>query len=293
MVDLTVTMSRKPARRSVWWFLRRWPILPMVILAVLIVVGVGAPVIAPHDPLKQSLPLRSAKPFYQDGSPYLLGGDHVGRDVLSRAIHGARISLTVMAVGLIAGMLIGVTLGLVAGYAGGITDEIITRVVDIWLGFPFILLALVVAITIGASFTVVMGLMVLLAWSSFVRNVRADVLVLKESDYIAAARIAGASRARIILSHILPGTVGTVTVIASLSVGSLILAEATLSFLGAGIPSPTPSWGNMVSEGRDYLQTAWWTSAFPGTALFLTVMSLNFIGDWLRDRLDPRLRQLD
>lgn len=293
MVELTVTMSRKPARRSVWYYLRRWPIVPMVILVVLIIVGVGAPVIAPHDPLKQSLPQRSAKPFYQDGSPYMLGGDHVGRDVLSRAIHGARISLTVMAVGLIAGMLIGVTLGLLAGYAGGITDEIITRVVDIWLGFPFILLALVVAITIGASFTVVMGLMVLLAWSSFVRNVRADVLVLKESDYIAAARIAGSSRARIILRHILPGTVGTVTVIASLSVGSLILAEATLSFLGAGIPSPTPSWGNMVSEGRDYLQTAWWTSAFPGTALFLTVMSLNFIGDWLRDRLDPRLRQLE
>ena len=217
----------------------------------------------------------------------------MGRDVLSRVIHGARVSLAVMAVALSAGLLIGTTLGLIAGYAGGIVDETITRIVDIWLGFPFLLLALVVAIVIGASFTIVMILMVLLAWSSFVRNVRADVLVLKESDFVALARISGASTQRIIIKHILPGTIGTVTVIASLSVGSLILSEATLSFLGAGIPAPTPSWGNMVAEGRDYLQTAWWTSVFPGVALFLTVMSLNFLGDWLRDRLDPRLRQLD
>ena len=284
---------QRSALSQTWWFLRRWPVLPLVILSVLVIVGAGAPWIAPNDPLKQSLPLRSAKPFFQDGSPYLLGGDHVGRDVFTRGIYGARISLTVMIVAMTTGMIIGTTLGLVSGYAGGIVDEVITRIVDVWLGFPFLLLALVVAITVGASFTVVMFLMVLLAWSGFVRNVRADVLLLKESDYVASAKIAGASTSRILFRHILPGTVGTITVIASLSVGSLILAEATLSFLGAGIPSPTPSWGNMVAEGRDYLQTAWWTSAFPGTALFLTVMSLNFLGDWVRDRLDPKLRQLD
>jgi len=265
----------------------------VIILSVLVFVGVAAPWISPNDPLHQVLPQRSAKPFYQDGSPYLLGGDHVGRDVTSRVIHGARISLTVMAVAMTAGMLIGTMLGLVAGYAGGVVDEIITRIVDIWLGFPFLLLALVAAITIGASFSTVMGLMVLLAWSGFVRNVRADVLVIKEKDYVAAARLAGASRTRILIKHIFPGTIGTVTVIASLSVGGLILSEATLSFLGAGIPGPTPSWGNMISDGRDYLQTAWWVSAFPGLALFLTVMALNFLGDWLRDRLDPKLRQLD
>lgn len=280
-------------RRSIWYILRRWPILPVFILSVLVIVGIGAHWIAPNDPIDQSLPHRNAQPLYRDGSPYILGGDHVGRDVLSRVIHGARVSLAVMAVALSAGLLIGTTLGLIAGYAGGIIDETITRIVDIWLGFPFLLLALVVAIVIGASFTIVMILMVLLAWSSFVRNVRADVLVLKESDFVALARISGASTQRIIIKHILPGTIGTVTVIASLSVGNLILSEATLSFLGAGIPAPTPSWGNMVAEGRDYLQTAWWTSVFPGIALFLTVMSLNFLGDWLRDRLDPRLRQLD
>ena len=293
MVDSAVEIRRITVKRSVWWYLRRWPVIPLIILAILVFVGVTAPWISPNDPIKQRLPQRSARPFYQDGSPYLLGGDHVGRDVTSRVIHGARISLTVMIVAMSAGMIIGTTLGLVAGYAGGVTDEIITRIVDIWLGFPFILLALVVAITIGASFTVVMGLMVLLAWSGFVRNVRADVLVIKELDYVAAAKVAGASNIRILAKHIFPGTIGTVTVIASLSVGGLILSEATLSFLGAGIPSPTPSWGNMISEGRDYLQTAWWTSVFPGFALFLTVMSLNFFGDWLRDRLDPKLRQLD
>ena len=293
MIDGAVEIRRATIKRSVWWYLRRWPIIPLIILAILVFVGATAPWIAPNDPIKQRLPQRSALPFYQDGSPYLLGGDHVGRDVTSRVIHGARISLTVMIVAMSAGMIIGTTLGLVAGYAGGLIDEIITRIVDIWLGFPFILLALVVAITIGASFTVVMGLMVLLAWSGFVRNVRADVLVIKENDYVSAAKVAGASNMRILVKHIFPGTIGTVTVIASLSVGGLILSEATLSFLGAGIPSPTPSWGNMIAEGRDYLQSAWWTSVFPGFALFLTVMSLNFFGDWLRDRLDPKLRQIE
>lgn len=293
MVDSAVEIRRATIKRSVWWYLRRWPVIPLIILAILVFVGATAPWIAPNDPIKQLLPQRSALPFYQDGSPYLLGGDHVGRDVTSRVIHGARISLTVMIVAMSAGMVIGTTLGLIAGYAGGLIDEIITRIVDIWLGFPFLLLALVVAITIGASFTVVMGLMVLLAWSGFVRNVRADVLVLKENDYVSAAKVAGASNMRILVKHIFPGTIGTVTVIASLSVGGLILSEATLSFLGAGIPSPTPSWGNMIAEGRDYLQSAWWTSVFPGFALFLTVMSLNFFGDWLRDRLDPKLRQIE
>jgi peptide/nickel transport system permease protein len=278
---------------SSWSFLRRWPVIPAAILLSLLVLGIGAPWIAPADPIRQSLPARHAPPVFIDRtSNHILGGDHVGRDVLSRMLYGARISLAVMAISLTAGLVVGTTLGVVSGYFGGITDEIITRVVDIWLGFPFLLLALVVAVVIGATVPIVMGLLALLAWSSFVRNVRADVLVLKETDYIALAKVIGASTPRILLKHILPGIVGTVTVIASLRVGQLILAEATLSFLGAGIPLPTPSWGNMIADARDYLQTAWWTSTFPGLALFLTVMALNFLGDWLRDRLDPRLRQV-
>lgn len=291
---LAATPARPGALSLGWQFLRRWPVIPLILLTILLITGAAAPLLAPQNPLEQTLADRHAPPFWSENSNnHLLGADHVGRDVLSRVIHGARISLTVMAVALGTGLLVGTFLGVVAGFYGGLVDEVITRVVDIWLGFPFLLLALVVAVVIGASFTTVMALLALLAWSSFVRNVRADVLVLKQTDYVAIARVMGASNPRILTRHILPGIVSTVTVIASLRVGQLILAEATLSFLGAGIPSPTPSWGNMISEARDYLQTAWWTSTFPGVALFLTVMSLNFLGDWIRDRMDPRLRQLN
>jgi peptide/nickel transport system permease protein len=262
-------------------------------LTVLVIVGAGAPWLAPQDHLRQRLPDRNVPGFWAEGNNgHILGADHVGRDLLSRIMYGARISLAVMAISLVTGLLVGTTLGVVAGYFGGVVDEFISRIVDIWMGFPFILLALVVAVVVGASFTTVMALLALLAWSSFVRNVRADVLVLRETDYVLIARMMGASTPRILIRHILPGLVGTVTVISSLRVGQLILAEATLSFLGAGIPLPTPSWGNMINDAREYLPTAWWTPVFPGLALFLTVMSLNFLGDWIRDRLDPRLRQL-
>ena len=276
-----------------WGFLRRWPVIPVVVLTVLVIVGAGAPWLAPQDHLRQRLPDRNVPGFWAEGNNgHILGADHVGRDLLSRIMYGARISLAVMAISLVTGLLVGTTLGVVAGYFGGFVDEFISRIVDIWMGFPFILLALVVAVVIGASFTTVMALLALLAWSSFVRNVRADVLVLRQADYVLMSRMMGASTPRILVRHILPGLVGTVTVISSLRVGQLILAEATLSFLGAGIPLPTPSWGNMINDAREYLPTAWWTPVLPGLALFLTVMSLNFLGDWIRDRLDPRLRQL-
>ena len=217
----------------------------------------------------------------------------MGRDVFSRVVHGARISLLVTVISLSTGLTVGTMLGLVAGYMGGHVDEVVMRIVDVWYALPFLLLALVAAIVFGSSFTLVMVLLALLAWSAFVRNVRAEVLTLKERDYVALARVAGASNLRIIRKHLLPGVTNTILVIATLRVGQLILAEASLSFLGAGIPSPTPAWGLMISEGRDYAQTAWWTNVFPGSAIFLVVLSLNFLGDWLRDRLDPRLRQLD
>ncbi|MEX2378470.1 MAG: ABC transporter permease [Dehalococcoidia bacterium] len=298
VAETTTSLDQdRPARvryvGSFWQFVRRWPVIPVFILTILLIMGLGAPWLAPDDPIRQSLADRNAPPSFVDGSSsHLLGADHVGRDLLSRMLYGARISLAVMAIALSAGLVVGTTLGIISGYFGGLTDEIITRAVDIWMGFPFLLLALIVAIVIGSSVPIVMGLLALLAWSSFVRNVRANVLVLKEADHVAMARVMGASTLRILVRHIMPGIVGTVTVIASLQVGQLILAEATLSFLGAGIPLPTPSWGNMIADARDYLQTAWWTSTFPGLALFLTVMALNFLGDWLRDRLDPRLRQI-
>ena len=166
------------------------------------------------------------------------------------------------------------------------------RLVDVWMALPFVLLALVAVIVLGASLGLVIALLALFTWSSFVRFVRAEVLSLRERDYVALTRVAGCSTTRIILRHILPGVANTIIVITTLRVGQLILTEATLSFIGAGIPSPTPAWGLMVAEERSYIVTAWWSAFFPGLAIFLVVMSLNFMGDWMRDRFDPRLRQI-
>jgi len=277
-----------------WHAFRTLPLIPAIILILLVVVGIFAPWIAPHDPLAQDLSKRSAPPvWYPQGSAdHLLGADHVGRDVLSRVIHGARVSLVVAGISLATGIVVGTSLGLIAGYFGGLPDEVITRVVDVWFALPFILIALVAAIIFGASFGLVLTLLALLTWAPFVRFIRGDVLSLKERDYVALARVAGASHWRIMVRHLLPGTLNTMIVVATLRVGQLILTEATLSFIGAGIPAPRPAWGLMVAEARDYVATAWWGAAFPGLAIFLIVMSMNFLGDWLRDRFDPRLRQL-
>ena len=278
-------------------FLRRWPILPGIVLSALVLSALFAPWIAPQAPNIQALRDRNAPPVWmadEGGNwtqSYLLGADQVGRDVLSRIIHGARISLAVAGVALLSGLLVGVTLGLVAAWYGGVIDEVIARAVDIWHALPFLLVAIVVVTLFGGSLTVLMGVLAMVSWAGFVRNVRADVLSLREREYVLMARVCGASPARVIVRHILPGVVPTIMVIATLAVGGLILTEATLSFLGAGIPAPTPSWGLMVSEGREYLTTAWWSSFFPGLAIFLVVMSLNFMGDWIRDFTDPRLRQ--
>ena len=222
-----------------------------------------------------------------------LGGDHIGRDLLSRVIHGARVTLTVSMIALLSGLLVGVAMGLISGYFGGFIDEVIMRITDIWLGIPFILLAIVVVIAVGQTFVILLMLLALTVWATFVRNVRGEVLTIKERDYVSLARVAGASTFRMIIWHILPGVVNTIIVLATLRVGQVILTESILSFLGAGIPPPTPAWGAMVSDGRLYINDAWWISFFPGLCIFLLVMSLNFFGDWLRDRLDPRLRQLD
>lgn len=280
---------------------RRWPIIPGVVLTALVFAAVFAPWISPMGPIDQNLRARTAPPFWYSEwyashprveRTYILGADHVGRDVLSRMLHGSRISLMVAMVALVAGTLTGTALGLLSGYYGGLPDEIITRTVDVWHALPFLLIAILAAMTLGQSVTIVMALLAFAAWSSGVRNVRAEVLTLKTRDYVLQARIAGASDARILFRHLLPGVINTVVVIASLRVGGLILAEAGLSFLGAGIPPPTPTWGNMISEGREYLNSAWWIAFFPGVAIFLVVMSFNFVGDWLRDRWDPRLRQV-
>ena len=261
---------------------------------ILVFVAIFAELVAPHDPLEGDLAdVRVAPVWGEEGSSkFLLGTDHIGRDVLSRMIFGARISLLVASVVLVAGAALGTVVGLVSGYVGGLVDEALMRLVDFVFALPFIVVALVASVVWGPSLELVIILLALFTWAPFARQVRAETLQLKTTDYVALARVAGASGLRIALRHILPGVVNTVMVLSSLQVGSLILTESVLSFLGVGIPPPQPSWGSMVSEGRQYVATDWWISFFPGCAILLIVFSMNFFGDWLRDKLDPRLRQI-
>ena len=281
---------------------KRWPLIPLALLLLVVFSGVMAPWIAPEDPRKGNLRARMAPPVWLEGgsAQHLLGTDHLGRDILSRIVHGARISLIVAAVTLGLGGTTGTILGLLAGWYGKWIDEIIMRIVDIALAIPLVLVALVMVVSVGQSFPSELGgqtglIILVLAsffWVRFARLIRGEVLQLKTLDYVALAKVAGASTPRILFIHIFPGVINTLIVLATLQVGFVILVESTLSFLGAGVPPPTPAWGSMVAEGRDFLAGAWWISTMPGLAILLTVMSLNLFGDWLRDTLDPRLRQL-
>ena len=287
---------------KIWRTLKRWPVVPLVLLLLVVVSGVFAPWIAPEEPRKGNLRARMVPPVWLEGgsSQHLLGTDHLGRDIFSRIVYGARISLIVAAVTLGLGGTTGTVLGLLAGWYGKWIDEIIMRIVDIALAIPLVLVALVMVVAVGQSFPSELGgqtglIILVLAgffWVRFARLVRGEVLQLKTLDYVALAKVAGASTPRILFVHIFPGVINTLIVLATLQVGFVILVESTLSFLGAGVPPPTPAWGSMVAEGRDFLAGAWWISTMPGLAILLTVMSLNLFGDWLRDTLDPRLRQL-
>ena len=326
------TTGLRDVRRSIpsqiWYVLRRWPVIPIVILVSIAFVAFAADFISPTDPALQKLNFNLLAPTWGQPHPandtaaneadfdlttdegligykiaakkgfarneFILGSDGLGRDVLSRIIHGARVSLKVSGYALLSGVIIGTAMGILGGYYGGWIDELLMRFVDIWNALPFLLVAIMVGATIGATETTVIIIIAMIAWPPFVRQIRADVLTIRSLDYIAAARIMGASNLRLMMRHILPGTVSTVLVIATLRVGGLILTESVLSFLGVGIPDPTPTWGKMVDEGYQYLiNDVWWSSFFPGLSIFLLVMAMNFFGDWLRDRLDPRLRQLD
>jgi peptide/nickel transport system permease protein len=289
--SLLSAVSRTPS--ALWKFLKRYPIISFVVLTTLIVLGVFAPLLAPHNPYMGSINERFVPPAWLEGgsTDHLLGTDHAGRDIWSRIMYGARISLLVASIALTSGFIIGTSLGLLAGYFGKWWDEVIMRFVDVVYAVPFLMIALVVIIVFGQSFIIVLFLLGMLAWTNFVRIVRANTLVVKRMDYVALAKVSGASTPRILARHILPMVLNAAMVLATMDVGHLILAEASLSFLGAGVPSPTPAWGTMVAEGRNYIASSWWEAFFPGSAIFLVVLSLNFFGDWVRDRLDPRLRQ--
>jgi peptide/nickel transport system permease protein len=269
-------------------------IVPVVILALLVIVAIFAPLLAPHSPTQTSLPNRLLPPFFMEGgkTTYLLGTDLVGRDVLSRVIYGARISLSVSLLVIFITASVGTILGIIAGYLGGYTDIVLMRTTDACLAIPGILIALLLAVVLGPSFKTVVLAISILGWAPYARLIRGEALRLREADFVAQARIIGSSSLRIMIVHVFPNVINPLIIISTMSVGLVILMEAALSYLGAGIPPTTPSWGSMVSDGRNLIDRAWWISFFPGLAIGMVVMSGNFLGDWIRDKLDPRLRRL-
>ena len=275
-------------------FLRGVPIVPLVILGSFLLMAVFAEAIAPHSATIGVLPDRLLPPAWQDGgkSTYLLGTDLLGRDVLSRIITGARVSLIAASVTVALGGIVGTVLGLISGYFGGWVDVLIMRATDAVLSLPIILIALLFAVLFGPGLTVVIVVLALAMWARFARLIRGEVLSLKEREFVALAKVAGGSSTRIIVRHIFPNVVNPLVVLATLQLSWVIILEAGLSFLGAGIPPPTPSWGLMVSEGRGYIRDGWWLSVFPGLAIVLLVLALNLLGDALRDAIDPRERHV-
>jgi peptide/nickel transport system permease protein len=282
------TQPRSGARRQ------RLPLFSLTIIAVFVLVAVFASVLSPADPAEQSLGQRFTPPVWdQKGTwAHALGTDRLGRDMLSRIIWGARVSLTAGVLTVLLASAFGAAVGLVAGYYGGRVDAILMRATDATMSFPVILLALILAVTAGPSFVNVVIAIAVILWARYARVIRGQVLTLMELDFITQARIAGASAGRIIVRHLLPNTLNTLVVLITLQIGYVIIVEASLSFLGAGIPPPTPAWGSMIAEGRDFITRAWWVSFLPGLAILLVVLAFNLLGDWLRDTLDPKLRQL-
>lgn len=334
----------------------RYPILPMLILLIVMVVpAIFAPLIAPHPPKEGDLKARLLPPAWvgektavktvvelitasnrdnelrleaaqtqvqigkarlitpgsenadrpvvvgdqleivtQAGgqTTYLLGTDKVGRDILSRIIYGSRISIIVAAIAIVIAGTIGTALGITAGYFSGWVDALIMRLVDISLSIPIILMALVLVAALGASFKTIVIVLVIFLWAQYARQARGETLTVRVQDYVSRAKVSGASNARIMLRHVFPNVFNSIVVLATLQVGFVIILESTLSFLGAGIPRPQPAWGLMVADGRELIITHWWVSLFPGVAIMLVVMSMNLMGDWLRDRLDPKQRQV-
>lgn len=272
----------------------RWPVLALLILGAVVFLAIFGPRIAPKDPNRLTLSDRLQPPMEENRQgkvEYYLGTDALGRDVLSRVIYGARVSLAVGFVAVFIGGTLGTLLGLLAGFFGGRIDDAVMRLADIQLAFPFILLAIMVLVVLGSG---VLNLVLVLGigqWVTYARIARGETISQREKEYIEAARSIGSSNARIMFLGILPNILAPLIVIASFNVASVILAEASLSFLGLGVPPTVPTWGGMLSESRDQLlANRWWLAVFPGVAIMLTVLSLNILGDWLRDFLDPRLR---
>jgi peptide/nickel transport system permease protein len=266
-----------------------------LILLGLVVTALLSPYVAPHNPLRERLIDRLLPPAWvEDGEwRYLLGTDHLGRDLVSRIIYGSRVSLVVGVAAVAIGGALGITLGMAAGFLGGQTDEVIMAVADMQLAFPTILFAIAIIAVLGPSFINLVIVIGISGWVTYARIARGQVLSVREQEFVEAIRAQGGSQWRIVWRHILPNILSPLIVVATLDLARTIILESTLSFLGLGIQPPTPSWGGMLSDGREYLLSAWWIATFPGVALMLTALSFNRLGDWVRDLTDPRLRRTE
>jgi peptide/nickel transport system permease protein len=285
--------QRRPAER--WWRLaRRLPWLPIVLLAPVVVCGLFGPWLYPHDPTTINFIMVRKPPAWLDGGnwSYLLGTDQFGRDLLSRLIEGARVALIVAIMGVLGAAVIGIPAGMAAGYFGGWIDNIIMRLVDVKMSIPAILLTILIGAAIGGGLVTIVASIALVFWADYARVVRGEALVIREQGYVALARVANCSNFRILTRHVFPNLLATCVVLITLQLGRALIIEASITFIGLGIQPPDSAWGLLIAEGRAYLATAWWIPTFAGLAITITVLGANLLGDWLRDVLDPRQRQL-
>jgi peptide/nickel transport system permease protein len=298
-VRVATPVQRVKASSKVLGFLRDAPVLPLLIIMAVVLAALCADVLAPHDPevsVKDAVgrPVRSyLPPFWMKGGSFLtpLGTDFHSRDILSRLLYGARVSLLVGVIGTLVAGALGTTLGIVAGYLGGWYDQVIMRITDAWMALPSLIFAIFLASVLRPSLWNIVVILGLVFWSQYARIIRAQVLSLRERQFVQLAEVSGASTLRVVRRHILPNVMNTVMVLFSLTIGVAIIIESSLSFLGVGVPPPKPAWGLMMSEGRGPLIAGkWWLSVFPGLCIMLLVLATNLLGDWLRVRLDPQLR---
>jgi peptide/nickel transport system permease protein len=273
--------------------LSRGAVLGGLITVVLVLLGIFGPSIAPYDPTDVSLKERLIPPTLgNDESPaHLFGTDQLGRDILSRVLHAARVTVSISLIAVFLSALVGVILGLVSGFYGGVTDNVLMRIADVQLSFPTILLAITMVAVLGTGVSILIFVFVVAGWVRYVRVIRAQVLVLKEMDYVQAARATGARNQRIMVRHLLPNVLTEIIILMSLELGRIILLESSLSYLGLGVQPPLPTWGNMLSEGRLYVTSSWWVVTIPGLMIVLAVLGVNLLGEGVRTLYDPRSRR--
>ena len=284
-------VARRRSRRAVDILRHPTVVASALVLATVVFVAIAAPLIAPYDPYEQHLEARLGPPMWAGGSfAHPFGTDQLGRDVLSRLMYGARVSIAIGVMAVLVSGVLGVAAGVTAGFYGGIVDELLMRLADLRLALPFVLLVISVIAVFGPSLTNLIVILGLTGWVPYAKIVRAEALSMREREFIVAARAVGARNTRLMFKHILPNTVAAAIVIGSLELANIIVVEASLSFLGLGVQAPTPSWGNMLGEARDYLMSNFWLATLPGIAISITAISVNLIGDWLRDVLDPRIQ---